>query len=278
MLPIWYVYLYINYMRYVLLGDEFVHQACEKKISQPQTPKAFSAQEVHHFPDHSRNSRNPYQSISCYCKWSWISKPFLETWSFCHWKVIWIYFDHLDHLDHLDSYWFPFLKIHAALEVADLYHSVAPMKQLRLAVYVSIFSEVLCFLCFLWDSREADAFSIPCISRLDSSSRPAGSCGVAACHLELGPLHLAVTKLAKGLAQMREILFFRPLRLWNWFASTAVGRPVGLDADVLAKELRLSIEVGILTYQSLLRYCVWKNLPCHHSFFIFQKLCLKPVN
>ena len=274
MLPIWYVYLYIICVT-CCLGMSLCTKPARKN-SQTQTPKAFSAQEVHHFPDHSRNSRNPYQSISCYCKWSWISKLFLETWSFCHWKVIWIYFDHLDHLDHLDSYWFPFLKIHAALEVADLYHSVAPMKQLRLAVYVSIFSEAQSpvFPVFPVRLTWTDAFSIPCISRLDSSSRPAGSCGVAACHLEPGPLHLAVTKLAKGLAQMREILFFRPLRLWNWFASTAVGRPVGLDADVLAKELRLSIEVGILTYQSLLRYCVWKNLSCYRSFFIFKSFAL----
>ena len=43
---------------------------------------------------------------------------------------------------------------------------------------------------------------------------------------------------------------------------------------MLAKELRLSIEVGILTYQSLLRYCVWKNLSCYRSFFIFKSFAL----
>lgn len=79
-------YIYILYVLRVAWGWVCA-PSLREKISQPQTPKAFSAQEVQHFPDHSRN---PYQSVSCYCKWSWISKLFLETWSFCHWKVIWI--------------------------------------------------------------------------------------------------------------------------------------------------------------------------------------------
>lgn len=264
------IFIY-DYMRYVLLGDEFVHQACEKKNRNRRPLKLFRlrkynisliAVETHVNP--SAATANGAGSVNYFSR----PEAFVTEKSFGFILIIWTIWTIWTLIGFL--FW-RFMQLWKWLIcITPLHHEAAPP----------------CGLCFHFLGGPVfpvfpvrltwtDAFSIPCISRLGSSSRPAGSCGVAACHLEPGPLHLAVTKLAKGLAQMREILFFRPLRLWNWFASTAVGQASWFGCWCACQRAALEYRGWHFDISKFAEVLCLEESFMLSVIFHFQKLCLR---